>query len=367
MGGVAASAAVTPHNAVMSRAMPKMAGRVGIPGPIHLDRNENAYGASEKALAAIRESASEANRYPEPLGALREALASRHAVDAEQIVVGCGSSEVLRMAVTAFLSQGKKLILASPTFELIRQYAQARKATVVEVRLRKNYSHDLNAILEAARTGSGLVYICNPNNPTGTLTERKELETFLGNLPPAFHAVIDEAYHHYAGSSGAYTSFVDRPAENSRVIVVRTFSKAYGLAGVRVGYAVASVETAKKVGADGLPFGLNRAGVMAAIAALGDPQYIDECAKKNADDRQEFFNQVHARMLRALNSHTNFVCLNVMRPAAQILEHYRKYNLLLAPLIPEMPTYLRISLGKPEEMGEFWRVWDVLGSHHMSM
>ena len=108
--------------------MTKVAGRVGIPGPIRLDRNENAYGASQKAIAAIRESASEANRYPEPLGALREALASQHAVDAEQIVVGCGSSEVLRMAATAFLSQGQKLILASPTFELIRQYAQARKS-----------------------------------------------------------------------------------------------------------------------------------------------------------------------------------------------------------------------------------------------
>ena len=347
--------------------MTKVAGRVGIPGPIRLDRNENAYGASQKAIAAIRESASEANRYPEPLGALREALASQHAVDAEQIVVGCGSSEVLRMAATAFLSQGQKLILASPTFELIRQYAQARKATVVEVRLRKDYSHDLKAILEVARKGSGLVYLCNPNNPTGTLTERKEFETFLGNLPPTFHAVIDEAYHHYAGGSGAYTSFIEQPVDNSRVIIVRTFSKAYGLAGVRVGYAVASAETAKKMGVDRLPFGLNRAGVMAAIAALGDPQYIDECTRRNADDRQEFFNQVNARMLRALDSHTNFVCLNVMRPAVQIVEHYRKYNFLLAPLIPEMPTYLRISLGKSEEMHEFWRVWDVLGSHHMSM
>jgi histidinol-phosphate aminotransferase len=367
MGGMAASAVVTPPNPVISRAMTKVAGRVGIPGPIRLDRNENAYGASQKAIAAIRESASEANRYPEPLGALREALASQHAVDAEQIVVGCGSSEVLRMAATAFLSQGKKLILASPTFELIRQYAQARKATVVDVRLRKNYSHDLNAILEVARKGSGLVYLCNPNNPTGTLTERKGFETFLGNLPPTFHAVIDEAYHHYAGGSGAYTSFIEQPADNPRVIVVRTFSKAYGLAGVRVGYAVASAETAKKMGVDRLPFGLNRAGVMAAIAALGDPQYIDECTRRNADDRQEFFNQVNARMLRALDSHTNFVCLNVMRPAVQVLEHYRKYNFLLAPLIPEMPTYLRISLGKPEEMHEFWRVWDVFGSHRMSM
>jgi histidinol-phosphate aminotransferase len=367
MSGVAASAAVMPRHAGRSRVLSKVAEGIGIPGPVHLDRNENAYGASEKAIAAIRESASQANRYPEPTGALQEALASQHVVDAEQIVVGCGSSEVLRMVANAFLSQGKKLILASPTFELIRRYAQARKATVVEVPLRKDYSHDLNAILEVARKGSGLVYICNPNNPTGTLTGRKEIESFLDNLPPTFHAVMDEAYHHYAGGSGAYTSFIGRPADNPRVIVVRTFSKAYGLAGVRVGYAVALAETAKKVGADGLPFGLNRTGVMAAAAALGDPQYIAECARKNADDRQEFFNQVNARMLRALDSHTNFVCLNIMRPAAEILEHYRKNNFLLAPPIPRMPTYLRISLGKPDEMREFWRVWDLLGPHPMRM
>jgi histidinol-phosphate aminotransferase len=151
------------------------------------------------------------------------------------------------------------------------------------------------------------------------------------------------------------------------VIVTRTFSTSYGLAGARVGYGVASTTVAAKLVSESLPFATNRAGISAAIAALADQQHIETCAKRNFDDRQEFMNQVNARMLRALDSHANFVCLNVMRPAKEILEHYQKNDFVLPPTIPTMPTYLRISLGSPEEMIEFWRVWDLLGSHPMSM
>ena len=179
--------------------------------------------------------------------------------------------------------------------------------------------------------------------------------------------VIDEAYHQYAGGSGAYMSFIDRPSDNPRVIVTRTFSSAYGLAGARVGYAVTSPSAVEKMVREALPFALNRAGMFAASTALADREHIESCTNRNFNDRQEFMNQVNARMLRALDSHSNFVCLNVMRPAVEISEHYRKNNFVLPPLIPSMPNYLRISLGTPEEMREFWRVWDLLGSHPMSM
>jgi histidinol-phosphate aminotransferase len=134
-----------------------------------------------------------------------------------------------------------------------------------------------------------------------------------------------------------------------------------------VGYGVAAAETAEKLSRQRLPFTVNSLGMSAAAAALSDQEHIASCVKRNFDDRQEFMNQVNARMLRALDSHANFVCLNVMRPAAEILEHYRKNKIAVAPLIASMPTYLRITLGRPEEMAEFWRVWDLLGSHPMSM
>lgn len=345
--------------------------------PIRLDRNENAYGPSPKAIEEIQESAKEIHRYPDS-GFFLKTLSDYHSettsganrvIKPEQIVIGCGSTDVLRMASAAFLGPAATLIVPAPTCGLIAKFADSRGATVVEVPLRNDHSHDLEGMLKYSnKTGaSGLLYVCNPNSPTGTLTTRQDLEKFLVNVSPKFHVVIDEAYHHYAGGSGAYVSFIDRPSENPRVIVARTFSTAYGLAGARVGYAVASVPAAKKMSDESLPLALNRAGLFAASAALADGEHLKACVNRNFNDRQEFMNQVNARMLRALDSHGNFICLNVMRPAVEISEHYRKNNFVLAPLIPSMPNYLRISLGTPQEMHEFWRVWDLLGSHPMSM
>jgi histidinol-phosphate aminotransferase len=345
--------------------------------PIRLDRNENAYGPSQKAIAAIQEAAKGSSHYPDS-SVLRKTLAAHHndatsrphhGIEPEQIVVGCGSSDVLRMAASAFLVPGAALITAAPTCELLAKYGRSSGATITEVPLRNDHAHDLEGMLKHANKSgaSGLIYVCNPNSPTGTLTTRKDLEDFLNKVSPQFQLVIDEAYHHYAGGSGAYISFIDRPSDNPRVIVTRTFSTAYGLAGARIGYTVTSTAIAQKMVQESLPFAVNRAGMFAASAALADHQHIARCTDRNYNDRQEFMNQVNARMLRALDSHTNFVCLNVMRPAVEISEHYSKNNFVLAPLIPSMPNYLRISLGTPEEMREFWRVWDLLGSHPMSM
>ena len=337
-------------------------------GPIRLDRNENAYGPSPKAIAAIQEAAGHASRYPDT-AALQNALALRHNVKPEQIVLGAGSTDVLRMAASAFLNAGNTLILANPTCDLLAGYAKSNGADVIEIPLRNDHAHDLNAMLQrSTQSGaSGLIYVCNPNSPTGTLSPRSEIEAFLAKVSPNFHVLIDEAYHHYALRSGSYQSFLDSPVAHRGLIVTRTFSAAHGLAGARVGYAVTSVPVARKLSVSTSPFAVSRTGVAAALAALADQEHLDTCVKRNVDDRQEFKNQVNARMLRVLDSHTNFSCLNVMRPAGEILEHYRKNNCVLAPPIPAMPNYLRISLGAPAEMLEFWRVWDLLGSHPMAM
>jgi histidinol-phosphate aminotransferase len=377
--GIAASSLLTPRRASAdSNESPlDLKARPQHGEPIRLDRNENAYGSSQKAIVAIQETGKESSRYPDS-SVLQKTLADYHSeatsgvnrvIKPEQIVVGCGSSDVLRMAASAFLPPGATLIAATPTCDLIAKYGRSKGATVTEVPLRNDHAHNLDGMLKHSHKSgaSGLIYVCNPNSPTGTLTTRKDLEEFLVNVSPKFHVVIDEAYHQYAGGSGAYLSFIHRPSDNPRVIVTRTFSTAYGLAGARVGYAVTSASSAEKMNREGLPFALNRAGMLAAAAALIDQEHIERCVDRNSNDRQEFMNQVNARMLRALDSHTNFVCLNVMRPAGEISEHYTKNNFVLAPLIPSMANYLRVSLGTPEEMREFWRVWDLLGSHPMSM
>ncbi len=344
--------------------------------PILLYRNENPYGPSEKVLAVLRESAASGNRYPRTeYDTLTDKLAALHKVKREQIVLGCGSGEILCMAAMAYLKPGKTLVEAAPTFPALGKLAQTAGIEVVDVPLNKNYEHDLPVMLDRAATswfpqtalgatspkpslGAGLVYIVNPNNPTGSLTPRKDLEAFLAKLPANIPVLIDEAYHHFATPGGAYESFLDRPTGDPRVIVARTFSKIYGLAGMRIGYAVATPEVAKRLAAGFPGWSVSVVSARAAIAALDDVDYVRLGVKRNSDDRQEFMNQVNARMLRAIDSQTNFVMVNPMRPPDEVIEHLKKRNILIGPKYPALEKYIRVSLGTPEEMKIFWQAWD---------
>jgi histidinol-phosphate aminotransferase len=332
------------------------------PVPVRLDSNENAYGPSPQAFAALQGSAEMANRYPkQEYGELVAAIASRHGVKPEQIVLGCGSAEDLRMTAATYLGPGKTLILASPTFELIGQQAQKLGTTqIVSVPLTRDFAHDLDGMLAQAATGSGLVYICNPNNPTGTLTPRADLEAFLRKLPTAYAVLMDEAYHHFVLSEKSYTSFLDRPVDDPRLIVTRTFSKIYGLAGARIGYAMAAPETARRLAAQKMDFALSILSARAALAAWNDTGSVRTGAARNASDRQEFYKQAKLRGLTVIESQTNFVMLRSGRPAQDVIDHFRKNNVLIGRPFPPMTDYVRVSLGTPSDMLEFWRVWDLL-------
>jgi histidinol-phosphate aminotransferase len=309
------------------------------------------------------------NRYPSlEVDELAAKIASVHGVKPEQVTIGAGSIEVLRMAASACLSPGKKLIVATPTFNAIAHFALSLGAEVVAVPLTKTYAHDLYAMLAHADGSTGLIYICNPNNPTGTLTLRNNLESFLREVPGRPSIFIDEAYHHYVHLlPSTYASFIDHPVDDDRVIVSRTFSKIYGLAGARVGYAVSSPQMARSFSQGRLPFGVNLSGARGAAAALEDVDFVRLGAKRNTDDRQKFYNQANLRMIRWIDSQTNFVMLKSGLPAPEVIEHFQKHNILIGPLVPEMPKYVRVSLGRSEEMLEFWKVWNMLPPHAMPM
>ena len=335
---------------------------------IHLDRNENPYGPSDQVSAALRSGLDSANRFPESeLEALTDQIAKFHSVRHEQVILGCGSTEILRMCSGAFLLPGKKLAMATPGFEAMAQYAREAGAEVEMVPLTKTYAHDLPAMAQRLGGGSGVIYICNPHNPTGALTLRKDIEDLLRALPAGAFVIIDEAYHHYVTPSAAYASFIDHPVNDSHVIVTRTFSKIYGLAGMRIGYGVATAEAAKRIVEYRLLDGVNVSAARAARIALQADDHVLTCAQRNADNRQEFFNQANARMLRWIDSHTNFVLLNIGRPGKQVAEHFRKNNVLLASGFPLVANYVRVTVGTSEEMREFWRVWDLLPQHPMAM
>jgi histidinol-phosphate aminotransferase len=332
---------------------------------VRLNHNESAYGPSEKAKAAFLDAIGDASRYPgDEVENLRAAIASFHGVQAENITLGCGSCEILRMAADTCLGPRKSLVLASPTFDRLAHSAQLLGAEVRSVPLTRVYAHDLEGMLSRTDASTGLVYICNPNNPTGTLTPKADLETFLRKVPSGIPVVMDEAYHDYVSPTGDYASFAGRAAADPRLIVTRTFSKVYGLAGLRVGYAVSCGEMAKRLAVRRLPMDVSVVATRVALAALSDQVHVKKVAALIADDRQEFFNQANARMLRWIDSQTNFVLLAVGRPGKEVVELFGSKGVLVTAGFPFFEKYIRVSLGLRGDMESFWRVWDASMPHH---
>lgn len=332
---------------------------------VRLNHNESPYGPGENAKAAFHEAFTEVNRYPgDDVENLRTAIAAAHGVPTKNITLGCGSTEVLRMAAEAFLGPGRNLVMASPTFDFIADAARGLGAEVRAVPLTRDYAHDLDAMLGRADAKTGLLYICNPNNPTGTLTPRSDLEAFLPKVPAGAGVVIDEAYHDYVSPSGAYTSWAARATADPNLMVTRTFSKIHGLAGLRVGYAISSAETATRLVTRRLPMDVNGVAARAALAAISDSAYVKKLATLNVNARQEFLNQVNARMLRCLDSHANFVLMRTGASGKETAELLRGQGVLVGAGYSAFDRHIRVSLGLPEDMQAFWRVWDASMPHH---
>jgi histidinol-phosphate aminotransferase len=326
---------------------------------ILLNSNENAYGPLPGTVAAMQQAISWANRYPDfDYDALVWAISDLHKIKPQQVITGCGSTEILRVAVAAFLGPGKKLIVPTPTFEAAGDYAAATGADIAKVPLSSNFAHDLDAML--AQTGSmpSLIYICNPNNPTASLTPRKDLTVFIGKLPENSYALIDEAYHHFAADSSDYSSFLEQPIDNPRVIVARTFSKIYGMAGMRLGYGVSSIENTQRMRSFQTQDNVNMVAAQGAVAALQDTAEMQAATRRNAADRREFFVQAARRGLNPIPSFANFAMMDSGRPATQVMSHFKQNGILIGRRFPGMDNFVRISFGKPMEMQKFWAVWD---------
>jgi histidinol-phosphate aminotransferase len=357
--GAAAAASASFPAELLSWAEPSRAAEPG--GPILLNSNENAYGPFPSVLA-LANPFQGVNRYPDHHSdMISERLGAQYKVDVARVLTGCGSTEILRMAACAFTGPGRKLVMAAPTFEAIDSYSSAVQAPIVKVPLAATFSHDLDAMLKAAGTDAGLVYICNPNNPTGNVTPRAEIDAFIARLPKTTRVLIDEAYHDFVPASADYISFLDRPlADDNRVIVARTFSKIYGLAGMRLGYGIAAKDTAAEMRKHRLEDSLNIFVMRCAMASMDDSAGYRRAVARNAADRDEFMRQAAARKLKPIPSCTNFVMMGTSRPIRGLIDHFAKNNIKIGRPFPPMDDYARISLGTPEQMKEFWRVWDGL-------
>jgi histidinol-phosphate aminotransferase len=358
LGAAAAATASFPSD-LLAWAEPPRAPQPG--GPILLNSNENAYGAFPGVLR-LPNPFQNANRYPDrSVDLLKQRLAKLHNVETDQVVLGCGSTELLRMAASAFTGPDRKLVMASPTFEAIGFYAEAMKAPVVRVPLTsESFAHNLPAMSAEAAKSGGLVYICNPNNPTASLTPRRTLENFLRDLPRDVYVVIDEAYHDFVPVSADYISFLATPVNNDRVIVARTFSKIYGLAGLRLGYGVTSPQTAKLLARQKLDDSANEFALRCALASLNDTDEREMAIMRNANDRAVFLHEAKVRKIPAIMSWTNFVMIDTFRPVRTVIDHFKNSGILIGRPFPPLDTWARISLGTPDQMKAFWTVWDKL-------
>lgn len=363
IGAAAMSTAALPHIAFGESGASDVAG--ALHRPLRLHRNENAQRPSPTALAAMHDAVSQPARFPDrAMASLRRTIAEHHGVTPDQVVLGCGSTEVLRMAMLAFAGRGRTIVTARPTFEAIAHLARQTASQIVDVPLTSSHSHDLEAMRDRIDARTGLIYICNPHNPTGSLTRRHDIDTMLQNVPPGVHVVVDEAYHDFVGPAADYRTLIDR-TDLPRLIVTRSFSKAHGLAGLRLGYGIAAASTAATLRSRALSDSINVVAARAGEAALADIEHVRSYVNSIADERQEFLNQANARMLRSIDSLTNFVMLNTGRASTEVIAHFAKHRVLVAGPISSFDKYIRVSIGTPAEMREFWRVWDLMPGDHM--
>ena len=330
----------------------RAAQRTAAPSALRLDSNENPNGPGSVALDAIRGALGEASRYPDlPSDALPQAIARLHGIPAESVVLGCGSGEVLRMAVYAFTAPGRALVTAAPTFEDPARVAETIWAPVRAVPLDQALRLDLSAMAAATR-GAGLVFVCNPNNPTGTVHSAQAIQDFVREVnreAPDATILIDEAYHEYVDEP-SYRTAIPLAMSNPRVVVSRTFSKVFGLAGLRIGYAVAQPETMKALQRYKLANGITLAGAAAALAALGQPEHIEGERRLNREAKDFTRRSFEESGYHVVPSETNFLMVDIRRDAKAFQTACRKLDVLVGRPFPPLLTHTRISIGTMDEM-----------------
>ncbi len=322
---------------------------------VKLASNENPLGASPRALAAIENQLMDLARYPDGGGYdLKRALAQRLAVAQSRIVLGNGSNDVLEMAARAFLSAGNSAVYSQYAFAVYPLAIQAVGATGIETPA-KDWGHDLDAMLSAIRADTRLVFIANPNNPTGTLVDGQALKAFIEQVPARVGIVLDEAYFEYLPAELQNDSLAWIDA-HPNLIVTRTFSKAYGLAGLRLGYAVCHEQVADLLNRVRQPFNVNSLAQAAAIAAMEDEAFLAHCLKINQEGMVQITEGLDELGVPYIPSHGNFVACQV-GDAAHVNKALLERGVIVRPIGGYgMPQHLRVSVGLAEENTRFLKV-----------
>jgi histidinol-phosphate aminotransferase len=352
LGTSATYAALNPSLSLKMPALRLVSKAANAAGVVRLSSNENPYGPSPLAVKAMTEAFNIAWRYPdEHEQPLVDALAKLHQVATDQILLGNGSGEILKVAAAAFTAARKKLVVANPTFEAILKHAQTARAEVVNIDLTSDYAHDLERML-AATGNAGLVYICNPNNPTATITPKDQIRTFLHKVPSKTVVLIDEAYHHYVESND-YESVVPLLTQYPNLIVARTFSKVYGMAGLRCGYCVARPELIQSMRSQQTWDSVNIMAMVAATASLQDVAQVEQGRTLNGQVKKFIYGELEKLGLKFIPSQANFLMIDLRREVKPIIAAMRERRVEVGRVFPAMPDFMRVTIGTRPQMETF--------------
>lgn len=335
-------------------------------GMLLLGSNENPYGPSPKAREAMMEAVQRGNRYAD-VKPLVSDIATFRGVAPESVVMGAGSAEILGLTALAFAKSGSEVVAAKPTFFVLPDVARRQGATIVEISVDADLRHDLSKMASALSPKTSLVYVCNPNNPTGTKLEASQLRAFCEEVAKKAIVVVDEVYHDFITDTQSDPSMIPLAVQNPNVIVVRSFSKVYGLAGMRVGYGIAHADTIKKLQALQAWGGnaISQVSMAAARASLQDQAFVKMSLEKIAEGREIVSGYLKSEGIFTVPSFANVVYFALDKfPASKTIGGFAKQmeerNIIIREGSVGEQRFCRVSMGTPEEMQQFVKVLKTL-------
>ena len=322
---------------------------LGISGSIKLASNENPLGPSPKAVVAIKRALAGLNRYPDGSGFyLSQALAKKYDVDISQIILGNGSNELIELAVRTFVQAGDEVISADPSFVVYRMITQAAGGTNIVVPLKDN-RHDLDAMADRITEKTKIIFIANPNNPTGTMNRSAEMDRLMERVPDHVIVAVDEAYYEYV-TRADYPDALDYLKAAKNVLALRTFSKIYGLAGLRIGYGITRPEIAELMNKVRQPFNTNSLGQIGALAALADRKHVERSIAINSEGKQFLYQAFDRLGISYLPTEANFILFEAPSDGRELYSTLLKTGVIIRPMGGKK---LRVTIGLPEENKRF--------------
>lgn len=338
--------AIKPY--VPGKPMEELERELGIKGSIKLASNENPLGPSPKALEAIRDASANLNRYPDGGGYyLKSALSDALAVGQDDLILGNGSNELLDIVARTYLRPGDDAVMATPSFVVYALATQSVGCRAIQVPLR-DYTHDLPAMLEAVTDRTRIIFIANPNNPTGTINRKQEFDRLMETLPEGILTVMDEAYYEYV-SDPDYADSMKWYRRGKDILVLRTFSKVFGLAGLRIGYGIAKAEIIAEMNKLRPPFNTNSIAQAAAMKALGDREHVGKSREINEAGKAYLYRELERRGLSFVPTEANFVYMPV-EDSASLYDSLLRKGVIIRPMGPKA---VRVTIGLPEENARF--------------